>query len=131
MSTRRGWMWTEAVELVERAERLHRQFFLCKVSDRLPNWEPPVDIFETEAAVIVLVALPGVPPDQIQVELEGGLLRVSGIRPLPAELREAGIQRLEIPHGRFERRLELPPGAFELDHQELANGLLLIGLRTV
>ena len=125
----RSWMWAEAVQVVERAERLHRQFFQCTVSGRGPAWEPPVDVFETDIGLIVLVALPGVPPEQIQIDLEGGVLRVTGIRPLPALLRAATIQRLEIPHGRFERLIELPPGVYETDRQELANGCLAISLR--
>jgi hypothetical protein len=42
-------LWGEACEMLERAERLHRQFFRPGLA--LPHsagWEPPVDIFETE-----------------------------------------------------------------------------------
>lgn len=57
----------------------------------------------------VLVALPGVAPDQVQVLIEGATLTVVGERPLPAPA-EAHIRRIEIPYGRFERRIALPPG---------------------
>lgn len=122
-------MWADAVELIERAERLHRQFFrraLAAHGD--PAWEPPADMFETEADLYVLIALPGVPPEQIRVTHDGGVLIVSGARPLPAVLRTANIHRLEIPYGRFERRLELPPGRFRFAKQEFAHGCLLLGL---
>jgi HSP20 family molecular chaperone IbpA len=122
-------MWAEAVQVIERAERLHRQFFQCTVSGHGPAWEPPVDIFETEVGLIVLVALPGVPPDQVRIEMETGVLRVTGMRPLPPTLRAATIQRLEIPHGRFERRIELPPGVYQADRREFAHGCLAISLR--
>lgn len=122
-------MWAEAVQVIERAERLHRQFFQCTVSSRGPAWEPPADIFETDVGLIVLVALPGVPPDQVRIEMEGGVLRVTGMRPLPPMLRAATIQRLEIPHGRFERQIELPTGVYQTDRQEFANGCLAISLR--
>jgi hypothetical protein len=48
---------------------------------------------------------------------------------MPVECRNAIIHRLEIPHGRFERRIELPPGQYEFGRQELAHGCLMIGLR--
>lgn len=126
----RTWMWAEAVELMERADRLHRQFFRFVISPaRHPAWEPPVDIFETDRELKVLVALPGVHPSQLQVGLDSGVLIIAGSRPMPAESRGASIQRLEIPQGRFERRIELPPGDFEFDRQELSHGCLLLNLR--
>jgi HSP20 family molecular chaperone IbpA len=70
------------------------------------------------------VALPGVPPERIELECAPGELVVRGERRLPRQLAGAAIQRLEIPHGRFERRLALPPGRWALVRQELANGCL-------
>src|SRR5882757_3483664 len=55
----RAWMWAEACELLDRAERLNRQFFQ-PLSTRKAVWEPPVDLFETDRALWVVVALPGV-----------------------------------------------------------------------
>src|SRR5215472_2933590 len=89
-------MWAEACEAVERAQRLHRQFF--HRSRALPCWEAPCDIFETEQSLTILVALPGVEPDEIEVSLSAGVLIVDGQRPLPHELAHARIHRLEIPH---------------------------------
>lgn len=123
------WMWAEALELLERAERLHRQFFRLALSPaRAPSWEPPVDLFETEDKLWILVALPGVPPAQVQMSVDTGTLVISGERPIPVQCRDALIHRLEIPHGRFERRIELPPGHYRFAQQELVHGCLLIGL---
>ena len=123
-------MWSEAVALIERAERLQRQFFRrALASANGPVWEPPVDMFETEDQLYILVALPGVPPEQVQVEHEHGALIISGTRPLPDGVRRARIHRLEVPYGRFERRLALPLGRYQYANQELAHGCLLIGLR--
>ncbi len=130
MTTRDYDMWSEAVALIERAERLHRQFFRCaSASASGPVWEPPVDMFETGEELFILVALPGVPPEQVQIAQEHGLLIISGTRLLPAGMRRASIHRLEVPYGRFERRLELPLGRYQYASQELAHGCLLIGLR--
>lgn len=55
-----AWMWAEACEMLDRADRLHRQFFrLGRETNRGASWEPPVDIFETATDLAVMVALPG------------------------------------------------------------------------
>ncbi len=56
------WMWAEACEALARAERLQREFFRLGSSNTRPNWEPPVDIFETARELTILAALPGVGP---------------------------------------------------------------------
>lgn len=124
------WMWAEACEMLARAERLHRQFFQpVRPRTRLPAWEPPVDVVETDREVLILVALPGVDPDRAEVAIDGGALIVAGQRTLPAELRDALIHRLEIPLGRFERRIPLPAGRYETARRYAANGCLLVSLR--
>lgn len=125
----RRFMWAEALELLERAERLHRQFFQCTESAAGAVWEPPADIFETATGLVLMVALPGVPPEHVRVSVDNASLRISGTRPWPQELRRATIRRLEIPYGRFERTIELPAGAFELERQELAHGCIAVYLR--
>ena len=119
-------MWEQACEAMERAQRLHRQFF--RRSSTAPAWEAPCDIFESEEALTILIALPGVEPDQITVTLSAGVLIVSGERPLPFEVRDARIHRLEIPQGHFQRRIELPPARFEITGRHLANGCLKLQL---
>jgi HSP20 family protein len=119
-------MWAQACEAMERAERLHRQFF--HRGPATPYWEAPCDIFETDDTLTILVALPGVPVEQIQVTLSAGVLVVTGERPLPADMAKARILRLEIPHGRFQRRIELPPARFEITGRLLADGCLMVRL---
>jgi HSP20 family molecular chaperone IbpA len=117
-------MWAEACELLDRAERMHRQFFQPAPRSA---WQPPVDVFETEHAIVIVVALPGVAPSQVEVRLERGAIIVAGERRLPIGA-EAVIHRLELPHGRFERRIDLPPGRFELGRRDLTDGCLVLSL---
>jgi HSP20 family molecular chaperone IbpA len=122
-------MWSEACEMLARAERLHRELFRPGFSGaRTPRWEPPVDILETERAVLVLVALPGVDADQVEAAIEDGDLLIAGTRVLPPELLTATIHRLELPHGRFERRLRLPAGRYSNVQRRSVEGCLLITL---
>jgi len=119
-------MWTEACEAIERAQRLHRQFF--HRSPAMPYWQAPCDIYETDRTLTILIALPGVEPDAIEVSLSAGVLIVSGERLLPRELEHARIHRMEIPHGHFERRIELPPAPFGISGHHLRNGCLTVRL---
>jgi HSP20 family protein len=127
-----SWMWSEACDMLARAERLHREFFHPVRSDsRIPSWAPPVDVIETERDVLVLVALPGVDPDRVEAVIDGGDLVVAGARVLPAELRTAVIHRLELPQGRFERRIPLPSGRYAAVRRTMSNGCVLITLEKV
>lgn len=123
------WMWSEACEMLARAERLHRELFQPgRVGARMPSWEPPVDVIETDRDVLVLVALPGVDPDRVEAVLDGVDLVVAGSRLLPPELRTAIIHRLELPQGHFERRIRLPAGRYAAVRRATAYGCILITL---
>lgn len=124
-------MWAEACEMLARAERLQRQFFRPVTRARRPAWEPPVDVYETDEALWILAALPGVGADQVEVVIEADTLVIHGERRLPLESHEGLFHRLEIPHGRFERRIVLSGGRFELNRHELLNGCLYITLHKV
>lgn len=125
------WMLSEAIQALARAERLHRQMFQPPSATRRPAWEPPVDVLETEQEVLILIALPGVAPDQVEAVIEDGTLVVSGRRVLPPQLRTAVIHRLELPQGRFERRIPLPPGRYDAVRRVAGDGCLIISLRKV
>jgi len=123
------WMWSEACEMLARAERLHREMFRPGRSGlRMPSWEPPADVIETDHDVLVLVALPGVDPDHVEAVLDGADLVVAGSRVLPPELRTATIHRLELPQGRFERRIRLPAGHYASVRRTATHGCILITL---
>lgn len=126
MSSRvRREMWAEAVQRLEQAQKLQRQFFGYGGT---ANWEPPADVVANQHEVLITVALPGVSPDRVQVHVEGGALVVSASRPAPVDGRATHIHRLEIPYGRFERRIALPPAAYDLTEQLFQHGCLLLRL---
>ncbi|MCZ6598274.1 MAG: Hsp20/alpha crystallin family protein [Planctomycetota bacterium] len=125
------WMWERARSMLDEAERLERRLFRPGRPGRRPSWTPPVDVFETPTEVWILVALPGVDPGRIEITLEGPILIVAGERTLPSAFRHASVHRLEIPSGRFERRLELPPGTYELAQREMVHGCLALSLKKI
>ena len=122
-------MWTEALEQLDQADRMQRQCFqLGERCDAGPTWEPPVDVFETDAQFIVVAALPGVEAAHLFVGLDGAVVSVHGRRPMPELCPSAHIHRVEIPYGRFERRIELPTGHLVLGQRQLRDGCLLLVL---
>jgi HSP20 family protein len=126
---RRSWMWAEAFEMLEQAERLKRQFFrFGHAVEAQPRWEPPVDIVASEGRLDVTVALPGVTPENVRVRVENGGLSVTAQRALPMDRHTTQIHRLEIPYGSFERRIALPPGRYDLLEQACVNGCLVLRL---
>jgi HSP20 family protein len=128
--SRRDWMWSEALSLLAEADRLSRQGFRPnRTQAHCPTWEPPVDMLETADAVLVIAALPGVDADQAEAYIQDGVLVLSGQRVLPPELRTAEIHRLELPQGRFERRVQLPPGRYDGVGRFSANGCLVVTLK--
>jgi HSP20 family molecular chaperone IbpA len=72
--------------------------------------------------------LPGVDPDKVEIVIHNSGLSIAGERVLPQELRTATIHRLELPQGRFERHIPLPPGRYETPRSGVANGCLVIRL---
>jgi HSP20 family protein len=122
-------MWSEACEMLARAERLHREFFRPAGSATAPAWAPPVDMLETDCAVLVLVALPGVNPDRVEAKLDDNDLVFSGTRVLLPEMQTAIIHRLELPQGRFERRVRLPAGRYSAILRSSCDGCLVITLQ--
>jgi len=125
----RRWMWAEACAMLERAEQMHRQFFQpCHASAPGASWEPPVDIFQGERDLLIVVALPGVESQDLEICAEPEALCITGVRRLPAAVQGTAIYRLEIPQGRFERRISLPAARWELSRSTLVNGCLLLSL---
>jgi HSP20 family protein len=105
--------WTILLELDE-VQRQMEQFLSHVSSLKSPElrfssrfWEPPVDVYETEGEVVVLVELAGVDRSMIKVVLEGQVLKIYGERP-KIEGEATRYHRMEISFGNFERLIELP-----------------------
>ena len=124
-------MWSRACALIDEAERRHRRFFeLVTARSQQPAWEPPVDIFVLDRELQVVVALPGVRVEDVEIDLTSEGLRWSkAASHLPRLAHQARILRLEIPYGRMEQHASrCRPGRYQLLGQELLDGCLRIRL---
>ena len=125
------WMWERAAELLERADKAQRRFFHLQQDARRACWEPPIDVLESEHEIAILIALPGVREVDIEIALDHAVLLVSARRSLPEALVSSAVRRLEIPQGRFERRIPLAPGQYELTERRVVDGCLWLRIGKV
>jgi HSP20 family protein len=72
------------------------------------TWEPPVDIYETDDALVLQVELPGVSKDAVNVELHEDTLRLSGERTREPSIIGGQYQREEGRYGAFQRAFRMP-----------------------
>lgn len=79
--------------------------------DGLWGWNPAVDVYENDDAIIVKAELPGVDKDQITVDVEGRVLTIKGERKYENEVKEDSYYRRERSYGSFQRAFTLPDGA--------------------
>ena len=123
------WMWFRALAMLDKAEHLRRGLSpQHEGQQRLPAWQPAVDVYETDATLFVVFALPGVPTESIRILIKSGILIVAGERQIISRLRRSAVHRMEIPQGKFERRLELPSGYCQLGEHKMINGCLILRL---
>jgi HSP20 family protein len=98
-------------------------------------WQPPVDIVETATSIAVLIEVPGVAAADLQVEVKGTLVTLTGTKSAPLSGQggdSAGAGRLKFQcvergHGRFRREIQLfwPVNSHQ-GTARLADGLLTL-----
>ena len=71
-------------------------------------WTPPVDIYDTNDALVLKAELPGFSKEDVSVELKDNTLILKGERKREAEVKEENYHRLERAYGAFQRSFSLP-----------------------
>jgi HSP20 family protein len=91
-------------------------------------WSPPVDVYETPDAFLVVVEVPGVEPSSIELAATGNVLTVKGVKDF-GDLPEPQVQLRERLFGAFHRQITLP-NEVDFDQAEagIKNGVLNIRL---
>ncbi len=77
---------------------------------RQESWLPAIDVFDAKDAVVLKAELPGMDPDDIQIEVEDNVLTLKGERRFEEEFDEERYYRVERRYGSFQRSLALPQG---------------------
>lgn len=69
---------------------------------------PRVEVRDEKDAIVLTAELPGVEKDNISVQLENGVLTLSGEKKQESEVKENGFYRSERVYGQFKRSFTLP-----------------------
>jgi HSP20 family protein len=88
-------------------DRLFREFFGEERPAGARGWMPAVDIYETPTDLVVQAELPGVKPEDVQIELTDDRLVLKGKREKPSTDEQATYHLLERHYGEFERAFAL------------------------
>ena len=75
------------------------------------GWAPQVDLSESEDAFHVVADVPGVNPEEIDINLHNGLLSIRGNRDAEKEVKGQNYTRRERSRGTFIRQFNLPDSA--------------------
>jgi HSP20 family molecular chaperone IbpA len=100
------------------------------IAKRVPpfSFAPPLDLIGTERELVVELGVPGVELGDVDVELQGNELTVTGAR-LPDSMLEGRVYfHAEIPRGPFRRTLRLPEPSSGMPRVEVENGIVRIRL---
>jgi HSP20 family protein len=89
------------------------------------SWMLPMDVMETDEAIKLKVALPGLDPKDINVHVEDNVLTVSGERRFEDKVEEGNYHWIEQQYGTFSRSVTLPQSAdLERIEAQYNNGVL-------
>jgi HSP20 family protein len=94
-------------------------------SQATQRWVPAMDLVEHDDQFVLRADLPGLSEGDVNIEVEDGVLTVSGERKAEHDQRERGFYRVERQFGKFSRTLTLPDG---IDGEQIkasfSNGVL-------
>jgi HSP20 family protein len=108
-------------------ERMFEESFSPARGNGAEEMRLPIDAYTTDGEIVVLAGLPGVRPDNVEINVEGDTLRISA--ELPARLDNADYTFTERPSGRYSRTLLLNvPVEADKAEAHFDNGLLTLRL---
>ena len=112
----------------------NRQVALLTVAHRVrPSgrlWNPAADVYRSDEGWLVKVDLAGMCADDLELALEGSLLRISGCRRDTFYREGMSYQQMEITYSKFEKTIQFPCAIEEgsVTHG-FQDGFLIIELR--
>jgi HSP20 family protein len=90
---------------------------------------PSVDLFETENDVVIKAALPGIKPEEVDINVTGEMITIKGETRDQTETQEKAYHIREHRWGRFERSVSLPTAIVaDKAKAEFENGILTVTL---
>lgn len=107
--------------------------FTTDISEQMPSsmhsFTPQLDLKESDDKLVLSAELPGLTEKDVNVEIDNGILTISGEKKAEHEEKEKGRYFSERTFGSFERSIRLSP---EIDQEcieaEVKNGVLTVTL---
>ena len=75
------------------------------------DWNPSIDVSESDEVIVVKAEVPGVSPEDIDISLDDNNLIISGEKKQESEEKERNYYRVERSYGSFRRSIALPSAA--------------------
>lgn len=92
----------------------------------------PIDLYEQEGKLMIRAAVPGVKPDDLDIQVENNVLTISGETKCEDEIKDAKVYRREVSYGRFTRSIRLPENLdLEKIDAQFSNGIVTVSLPKV
>lgn len=101
-------MWDPFAEMDEMMNRLP-----ATMNSQMRAFVPAMNMYETDKAVVVETALPGINPENVKVSVEKGVLTVQGETSKEHEVEDKNYYRKEVRSGSFYREVALPAPVLE------------------
>ena len=119
----------EMMTLREAMDRLFDDAFTRPLSVR-DGWSAPaVDMYQTDDEIVVKAMLPGMNPDDVQINVTGDMLTLRGEMKHEEEKKDKAWHIREHRYGRFERSIPLPTQVkADRANAEFENGILTVTL---
>ena len=118
--------WDPFREMMNVQDQINRAFGSF-FGERKTSWLPSIDVYDDKEEVVLKADLPGVRPEDVDVEIDENVLTVRGHRAADHETDPERFYRIERPTGSFERSIALPQGV-RSDNVEAAfeDGILTV-----
>ncbi|HSX58557.1 MAG TPA: Hsp20/alpha crystallin family protein [Tahibacter sp.] len=116
MSISRNYRWSVPSGFQDEIKQAFERLFTPDESDQsnvvTSQWTPRVDIREEDKRFVILADIPGVDPNEIEIQMDKGILSIKGERKSDVVEGNGGkLSRSERTHGVFYRRFALPDSA--------------------
>ena len=106
--------WTPMNEMAnfqDRFERIFEEPFWPIVGEKSPwsltGWNPVVDVYDRDEAIVIKADLPGVTKEDISIDVKDRVLTIRGERSEEKEVNKERFYRKERVYGKFQRSFNL------------------------
>jgi HSP20 family protein len=118
--------WTP-MDMFNDMDDIVNHFPMITQTNALKSFIPPMDVYETDKAVVVETPLAGINPEDVDVSVHKGVLTIKGESKKEHEVDEKNYYRKEVRSGSFYREVALPAQVQEDQvTAEFNNGMLKI-----